>query len=164
MSENVNLEQELAAFDKEFQEAQPMDNWMPPDGEYIVTVGDTKVTPRVDKKSNSKTVDIKLFGVIRPDCVAGDQSLAGQAFQIDWYSPRNFGKMKAALRILNGGEPFNGGIVESVKFLQQSKGLDLKVKVSRRTTDKGEYVNCTILELVVVETQEAAEQTAEQAA
>ena len=158
MSENVNLEQELAAFDKEFQDAQPMDNWMPPDGEYIVTVGDVKVGVRMDKKSNAKTADIKLFGVIRPDCVAGDQSLAGQAFQLGWWSPRNFGMMKAALRILNGGEPFNGGIAEAVKFLQQSKGLDLKVKVTRRQGEKGEFCNVTILELVVVETQ--AEQAA----
>lgn len=148
---DLNFEQLLAQHNQEFKEAEVYSNWMPPDGEYIVSI------VKLDKGSSSKDgKDLlwwRLTGRIED---VQDEKLNGKEFTVGYYTNRAFGILKGAANTLSG-EPVDD-LGEAHAILEASIGLVIRAKVSTSFSDKykKDFTNCYIQEVINTTTSTSA--------
>ena len=148
---DLNFEQMLAQHNQEFKEAEVYDNWMPPDGEYIVSL--TKLAEGTSTKDGKDLLWWRLTGRIED---VQDEKLNGKEFSVGYYTSKAFGILKGAVKTL-AGDLIND-LGEAHAILEASLGTIIKAKVATNP-GKGanagrEFTNCYIQE--ILETQPAA--------
>lgn len=140
---DVNFEQLLAQHNQDFKDAEVFNNWMPPDGEYIVSL--TKLDKGSSTKDGKTTLWWKLTGRIED---VQDEKLNGEEFQVGYYSSKAFGVMKGAVKTLAG--QLVDDLDSAHQVLESSLGKIIKAKVTTKTSKKdgNDYTNCYIQEVI----------------
>jgi len=149
---DLNFEQMLAQHNQEFKEAEVYSNWMPPDGEYIVSL--TKLTHDTTTKDGTDLIWWNLKGRIED---VQDEKLNGQEFTVGYYTSKVFGILKGAVNVLAGKEISD--LSEAHAFLEAAVGLVTRVEVrtSRSQKNGKDYTNCYIKEVINTTTETSAE-------
>ncbi len=150
---DLNFEQLLAEHNQSFQEAEVYSNWMPDDGEYIVSI--VKFDKGISAKDGDSLAWWKLTGRIED---VQDEKLNGKEFPVGYYTSRAYGILKGAARVLSGNSDLND-LGEAHIILAASPGSVLRVKVRTSISKKNnkEYTNCFILEVINTTTESSAE-------
>jgi len=144
----------LSEFYQSYREAEEFSDWMPDDGEYIVSV--IKCAKGASEKEGKKTAWWKLTARIE---APQQEELNGQEFPLGFYSSNAFGFLKGQARALNGGETVPS-LAEADRVFEAAIGCVYRVKVTTTTSTKNgkEYTNCYVQEKIategVVETDE----------
>ena len=149
---DLAFEQLLAEHNQAFKDSEVYSNWMPDDGEYIVSL--VKFDAGQKEKDGAKTAWYKLTGRIED---VQDEKLNGREFLVNWYRSSAYGILKGDARILSGN-PDLDDLKEAYEVLEASVGLvvRLKVRTSRSRKDGKDYTNCYILEVINTTTEVSA--------
>lgn len=149
---DLNFEQMLAQHNQEFKEAEIYSDWMPPDGEYIVSL--VKLTNGTSTKDGKDLIWWNLKGRIED---VQDEKLNGQEFTVGYYTSKVFGILKGAVKVLAGVEISD--LAEAHAILKAAVGLVIRAKIrtSRSRKDNKDYTNCYILEVINTTTETSAE-------
>lgn len=150
-----SFEKLLAEQNKQFADAEVFSSWMPPDGEYIVQVISTGNGVTTDKETSVNHPWWKITGKILVE--ASNPKLVGATFTVGYYSDKAYGLMKGAACVIAGQQVING-LKEASEVILASKGKVLKVKVETRTTKRGSFTGCSILEVLPGVVQETPSQ------
>ncbi len=150
---DLNFEQLLAEHNQEFKEAEVYSNWMPDDGDYIVTI--LKFDKGISTKDSTSLAWWKITGRIED---VADEKLNGKEFPVGYYTSKAYGILKGAARVLSGNSELND-LAEAHAILEASPGQVLKVRVRTSISKKNgkEYTNCFILEVIDTTTEASAE-------
>ena len=150
---DLNFEQLLSAHNEQqaFREAEVYDDWMPDDGDYIVSF--------VNFKTGSKARDGATFIWFRLTARIEDVQdieLNGKEFPLK-YNNGVYGILKGAAQVLSGQiitDP-----LDAAKILEASVGQVARVRVrtSRSQKNNKDYTNCYILEVINTTTEASAE-------
>ena len=151
---DLNFEQMLAKHNQEFKEAEVFSNWMPPDGEYIVSL--VKLDQGTSSKDGKDLVWWRLTGRIED---VQDESLNGKEFSVGYYTSKAFGILKGAVKTLAGD--ITNDLGEAHAILEASLGKIIRAKVETRP-GKGanagrEFTNCYIQEVIETATASAGQ-------
>ncbi len=151
---DLNFEQLLAEHNAAFKEAEVFSNWMPDDGDYIVSV--VKFDKGISAKDGDSLAWWKLTGRIED---VQDEKLNGKEFPVGYFTSRAYGILKGAARILSGNSKLDD-LGEAHAILEASPGSVLRVKVRTSISKKNgnEYTNCFILEVINTTTEASAEE------
>ena len=154
---DLNFEQLLANHNQEFKEAEVFSNWMPDDGEYIVSI--VKSDKGISSKDGTDLAWWKLTGRIED---VQDEKLNGREFSVGYYTSRAYGILKGAARVLSENSDLDD-LGEADAVLEASPGQVLRVEVRTSISRKNgkEYTNCFILEVINTTTETSAEVSAE---
>lgn len=146
---DLNFEQLLATHNQEFKESEVFSNWMPPDGEYIVSL--IKLDTGTFAKDGVSLPWWRLTGRIED---VQDENLNGKEFSVGYYTSRAFGILKGAAQALCG-HPVDD-LAEAHTILAESIGEVIRAKVETTISKKNgkNYTNCYIQE--VIDTTETA--------
>jgi len=147
---DLNFEQLLAAHNQEFKEAEVYSNWMPPDGEYIVSL--VKLNTGSSTKDGKDLIWWRLTGRIED---VQDEQLNGKEFSVGYYTSKAFGILKGTVKTLAGSIIHDLG--EAHIVLEAAIGKVVRVKVDTRP-GKGvnagkEFTNCYIQEVINTTTE-----------
>lgn len=150
---DLNFEQMLAQHNQAFKEAEVYSNWMPPDGEYIVSL--VKFDAGQKEKDGATTAWYKLTGRIED---VQDEKLNGKEFLVNFYRSSAYGILKGDARILSGN-PLLDDLKEAYEILETSVGTVIRVKVATSFSDKykKDFTNCYIQEVINTTTETSAE-------
>ena len=137
----------LAEFNQSYKDAEEYSDWMPDDGEYIVSV--LKCAKGATEKDGKKTEWWKLTARIE---APQQEELNGQEFALGFYSSNAFGILKGQAKALNGGDPVPS-LVEANSVFENAIGNIYRVKVITSTSSKNgkEYTNCYVQEKIATE-------------
>ena len=149
---DLAFEQLLAEHNQEFKEAEVYSNWMPPDGEYIVSI--VKLDNGSSSKDGKDLLWWRLTGRIED---VQDEKLNGKEFTVGYYTSRAFGILKGAANTLSGEPVDDLGAAHAV--LEASIGMVTRAKVSTSFSDKykKDFTNCYIQEVINTTTEASAE-------
>lgn len=149
---DLNFEQLLSTHNQEFREAEVYSDWMPPDGEYIITL--IKLAHDTSTKDGVALVWWKLTGRIED---VMDEKLNGKEFTVGYYTNRAFGILKGAVNVLSG-EPVDD-LAQAHAILEKAVGSVIRGKIRTSISKKNgkEYTNCFILEVINTTTETSAE-------
>ena len=147
---DLNFEQMLAKHNQDFKESEVFDNWMPPDGEYIVSL--VKLDTGTSSKDGKDVVWWRLRGRIED---VQDEKLNGKEFSVGYYTNKAFGILKGAVKTL-AGDLIND-LGEAHAILEASLGTIIRAKVETRP-GKGanagkDFTNCYIQEVLTAATE-----------
>ena len=142
---DLNFEQLLATHNQDFAEAVVFDNWMPPDGEYVVSL--VKLATGSTSRDGVDLVWWKLTGRIED---VQDGQLNGREFSAGYFTSKAFGILKGAVKTLNGDIIHDLG--EAHLVLEAAIGKVVRVKIDTRP-GKGantgrDFTNCYIQEVI----------------
>lgn len=157
---DLNFEQMLAAhhatLKANYDEAEEFSDWMPDDGEYVVTV--IKCSKGVSTKQDPQNPMFWWKPTVRIEDVANPE-LNGQEFALGFFNSNAPGIMKGQVKALNSGNVVAFDEIDGVFF--GSVGKVLRVKVSTTTSKKNgkDYTNCFVQE--VLATESVADEVAE---
>jgi hypothetical protein len=134
----------LADFNQAYKDAAEFSDWMPPDGEYLVTV--VKCQKGVSTKDDKKTGWWKLTGRIE---APESEELNGQEFTLGFYRTSALGILKGQARALNGGQVVSS-LQEADVVFEKSVGsiLRVSVKTGESKKDGNVYTNCYVKEVI----------------
>ena len=141
---DLNFEQLLAQHNQDFKEAEVYNNWMPPDGDYIVSL------VKLDKGSSTKDgVSLawwRLTGRIED---VQDEKLNGKEFPVGYYTSKAYGILKGVARTLSD-DPLLDDLAEAHGVLEAAIGgvVRVKVKTSFSEKYKKDFTNCYIQEVI----------------
>lgn len=140
---DLNFEQMLAQHNQEFREAEVYSNWMPPDGEYIVTL--IKLDKGTSNKNGENLVWWNLKGRIED---VQDEKLNGKEFTVGYYTSKVFGILKGAVKTL-AGDIIND-LADAHVVLENSIGQIVRVKIDTTFNKKHQkdFTNCYIQEVI----------------
>lgn len=150
---DLDFEKLLAVHNADFAEAVVFDNWMPPDGEYIVSL--TKLTAGSTSKNSVDLLWWRLTGRIED---VQDEQLNGKEFSAGYFTSKAFGILKGAVKTLVGQIIHDLG--EAHVILEASIGKVVRVKIDTRP-GKGanagrDFTNCYIQEVINTTTETAS--------
>jgi len=142
---DLNFEQMLAAHNQEFKDAEVYSTWMPPDGDYIVSL--IKLDNGTSSKNGVDLVWWNLKGRIED---VQDEKLNGREFTVGYYTSKAFGILKGAVKTL-AGDVIND-LGEAHAILEAAIGSIIRAKVETRP-GKGanlgrDFTNCYIQEVI----------------
>jgi len=140
---DLNFEQMLAKHNQDYKEAEVYTDWMPPDGEYIVSI--IKLTTGTSTKEGVDLVWWKLTGRIED---VQDAKLNGKEFSVGYYTSKVFGILKGAVNSLSGDTIDDLGQANAVLEAAVGKIIRAKVRTSISRKNGKEYTNCFILEVI----------------
>ena len=151
---DLNFEQLLASHNAAFKEAEVFSNWMPDDGDYIVSI--VKFDKGMSAKDGESLAWWKLTGRIED---VQDEKLNGKEFPVGYFTSKAYGILKGAARILSENSNLDD-LGEAHAILEASPGSVLRVKVRTSISKKNgkEYTNCFILEVINTTTEASAEE------
>ena len=140
---DLNFEQMLAQHNQNYKESEVYSDWMPDDGEYIVSL--IKLTHDTASKNGEDFLWWRLTGRIED---VQDEKLNSREFSVGYYTSKVFGILKGAINVLAGREI--NDLAEAHAILEASIGLVARVRVrtSRSRKDGKDYTNCFILEVI----------------
>lgn len=142
---DLNFEQLLATHNQDFADAEIFDNWMPPDGEYVVSL--LKLSSDSSIKDGVDFMWWRLTGRIED---VQDELLNGKEFSAGYFTSKAYGILKRAVKILNGEIIQN--LTEAHLALEAAIGTVIRVKIETRP-GKGanagrDFTNCYIQEVL----------------
>ena len=128
--DDMAFEAAMALYNKEFDEAEPFDNWYPPDYDYTCMV--SKVKRGVTEKDNAPFLWWKIMAKI---IFPGNEELDGQEFQLAFFSNKSYGQMKTVCNTIsqNTAKRSQG---EYNSEMDGYIGTCLNVKVHREVSSK----------------------------
>ena len=141
---DLAFEQLLAEHNQSFKEAEVFSTWMPPDGDYIVSLVKFDYGQKV--KDGVKTAWFKLTGRIED---VQDEKLNGKEFLVNFYRSSAYGILKGDARIISGN-PLLDDLKEAIEILEASIGTVIRVTVSTSFNDKykKDFTNCYTQEVI----------------
>jgi len=144
---DLGFEQMLAEQNENYRKSEEFSDWMPDDGDYIVTV--IKCVKGVSEKEDTKLGWWKLTGRIE---APENEKLNGQEFSLGFYNTKAMGILKGQARKLNSGEPVTT-LAEADAVFEAAQGKILRVKVTTSTSKKNgqDYTNCYVQEVIATE-------------
>ena len=145
MPADSNFEALLASHNQEYANAEVFSQWMPPEGEHIISVEklDRDVTPQEDGSD-------MLWWSLR--CrIEGEGALVGRRFSI-FSSSKAYGIFKGIVEALNGGEPVDGIAAANV-VMEDAVGKVLRIESTETYSKKAKrnFTNIAILEILKTE-------------
>lgn len=147
---DLNFEQLLAEHNQNFAEAEVFDNWMPPDGEYVVSL--VKLATGSTKKEGGDFVWWRLTGRIED---VQDEKLNGREFSAGYFTSKAFGILKGAVKTLAGKLVHDLG--EAHLILEAAIGKVVRVKIDTgpgKGANAGkDFTNCYIQEVLDTTTE-----------
>lgn len=155
---DMDFERMLAKYHEnlktQYDDAEEYSDWMPPDGEYIVTV--LKCSKGVSTKKDPNNPMFWWKPTVRIEDVARED-LNGQEFALGFFNTNAFGFMKGQVKALNGGNAVGYDEIDGV--FMASVGKVLRVKVATTTSKKNdkEYTNCYVQEIIPMTAAEETE-------
>lgn len=152
---DLGFEQLLAEHQEAFKDSEVYSNWMPPDGNYIVSV--SKFESGEKAKDGARTAWYKLSGKIEVEKdPLQDVKLGGREFLINFYRSSAYGILKGDARLISG-DPSLDDLKEAYEVLEASIGTVLAVKVETAFSDKFKknFTNCYIQEVLKTTTASA---------
>jgi len=148
---DVGFERLLAEYNQAYADSEMFNNWMPPDGEYIVSV--SKTANGIMTDSSEKSIPWwRITGMIQEPA---NPDLDGKEFPVGFYTGRAFGILKSAASVLSGK------IIDTLKDASDvvlgSAGMLLKVRVETKYSKKHKqnFSNCSILQPIKLESPTA---------
>jgi len=140
---DLNFEQMLAQHNQEFRESEVYNDWMPDDGEYIVSL--IKLDHGTSSKDGVDTIWWRLTGRIED---VQDEKINGREFCVGYFTNKAFGILKGAVNTLSGQEV--NDLTDANAILAASIGLVVRGKVKTTTSKKNgkEYTNCNLMEVL----------------
>jgi len=149
MSNDLDFERMLAEYHAnlkaEYDEAEAFSEWMPEDGEYIVTV------LRCTKGCSTKKDPDKPMFWWKPVARIEDvnrEDLNGQEFALGFFNTNAPGIMKGQVKALNGGIDVGFDEISSVFVAAVGKVLRVKVATSTSKNNGKDYTNCYVQEII----------------
>lgn len=150
---DMDFERMLAQYHEnlktQYDDAEEFSDWMPDDGEYIVTV--LKCNKGVSTKKDPNNPMFWWKPMVRIEAVERED-LNGQEFALGFFNTNYPGIMKSQAKALNGGVAVSFGDLDRV--FMESIGKVLRVKVA--TSNKG-YKNCYVQEVIPMTVAEETE-------
>lgn len=145
---DLNFEQLLAQHNQNYKDSEVYSDWMPDDGEYIVSL--IKLAHDTASKNGEDFLWWRLTGRIED---VQDEKLNGKEFTAGYYTSRVFGILKGAINVLAGRDVSD--LAEAHAILEASLGgvVRVKVRTSRSRKDGKDYTNCFILEVINTTTE-----------
>jgi len=143
---DLSFEKILAEHNKAYAEAEVFSSWMPPEGEYIVVVSNTKRGTTIDDAGNEQPwwrITGKIQEPANPDL---DQA----EFAVGFYRSSAYGILKGAAAVL-AGKPVVANLREADEIVMGSKGKVLKVRVEMVESKKYTGPRCSILQVIEVQ-------------
>ena len=157
---DLNFEQMLAAhhatLKANYDEAEEFSDWMPDDGEYVVTV--LKCAKGVSTKKDPQNPMFWWKPVVRIEDVANPE-LNGQEFALGFFNSNAPGIMKGQVKALNSGNVVSFEEIDGIFSGSIGKVLRVKVATTKSKKNGQDYTNCFVQE--VLATESIAEPTAE---
>jgi hypothetical protein len=142
---DLAFEQLLAEFNQSYKDASEFSDWMPDDGDYIVTI--LKCTKGVSTKNDKKTMWWNLTGRVE---APENEKINGQEFAAGRYNSSAMGILKGQARALNGGTSVST-LAEANKVFEAAVGKVLKMKIATTHKDDGKsYTNCYVKEVLAL--------------
>lgn len=140
---DIGFEQLLAVHNQEFKESEVFNNWMPPDGEYIVSL--IKLDTGTFAQDGVSLPWWRLTGRIED---VQDAALQGKEFSVGFYTSKAFGILKGAVQALSGEQI--DGLAEAHIILAESVGKVIRAKIETTKSAKTgkKYTNCYIQEVI----------------
>ena len=135
----------------QYDDAEEFSDWMPDDGEYVVTV--TKSTKGVSTKQDPNNPMFWWKPTVRIEDVARED-LNGQEFALGFFNTNAPGIMKGQAKALNGGESVGFDELDGVFTASVGKVLRIEVRTTTSKKNNKEYTNCYIREVIQVEAVE----------
>ena len=150
---DLNFEQMLAQHNQDYKESEVYSDWMPDDGEYIVSL--IKLANGTSTKDGKDLVWWRLTGRIED---VQDEKINGREFSVGYYTSKAFGILKGAVNVLSGQSIDD--LSQAHAVLEAAIGLVIRAKVrtSRSKKDSKDYTNCYILEVINTTTETSAEE------
>ncbi|KKM77886.1 hypothetical protein LCGC14_1365530 [marine sediment metagenome] len=150
---DLNFEQLLAEHNQTFKDAEVYSNWMPPDGDYIVSL--VKLTNGTSTKDGTDLIWWNLKGHIED---VQDEKLNGQEFTVGYYTSKVFGILKGAVNVLGGIEINDLAEAHTVLEASIGKVISAQVRTSRSQKNGKDYTNCYIKEVIDTTTEASTEE------
>lgn len=147
------LAQHNAALKQGYDEAAEYSDWMPDDGEYIVSR--IKCTKGVSTKKDPNNPMFWWKPVVR---IEADPALMGQEFVLGFFNTNAPGIMKREARALNHGTLPSFDELDGV-FTRIGEIIRVEVRTATSKKDGKDYTNCYVKE--VIATEAVAEETTE---
>lgn len=151
---DLGFEQLLAEHQEAFKDSEVFSNWMPPDGDYIVSISKFDAGQKV--KDGVKNAWYKLMGRIEIEPTADPlsmiQKLKEKEFLINFYRSSAYGIMKGDARLLSENDSLDD-LKEAYEVLEASVGTIIRVEVITSFSNKykKDFTNCYIRGLVDTE-------------
>ena len=139
-----------------YDEAEEFSDWMPDDGEYVVTV--LKCPKGVSTKKDPQNPLFWWKPVVRIEDVANPE-LNGQEFALGFFNSNAPGIMKSQVKALNSGNVVPFEEIDGIFSGSIGKVLRVKVATKKSTKNGKDYTNSYIQEILA--TESVAEPTAE---
>jgi hypothetical protein len=140
-----------ASLKQQYDDAEEFSNWMPDDGEYMVSVIKCGRGVSTKKDPNNPMFWWKPVVRLEAGCSA---ELIGQDFALGFFNTNAPGVMKGQAKALNGGEPVAFEELDSVFMGAIGKVLRVKVVTSRSQKNGQDYTNCFIQEVIPMQAAE----------
>lgn len=137
------FEQILGEVSKEYAEAEVYDNWMPPDADYTVALGDFK--EGVSDKEGGKSVWMRLKGKILD---SSNPELDQKEFTAGYYTSKAIFSLKNDVAVLAGAKIDD--IQLSRQVIKDAQGWIVTVRVATRESKKTgrEYTSSSIINVI----------------
>lgn len=154
---DLQFEGLLAEFNQAYRDAEEFSDYMPVDGEYLVTV--MKCQKGVSDKDGKKTGWWKLTARIE---APESEELNGQEFVLGFYRTSVMGILKGQARALNMGQPVSS-LQEADAVFEKAVGSILRVKVITTVSkkDQNTYTNCYVKEVIPTQQSDTPPQVTE---
>jgi len=151
---DLGFEQMLAAHNQDFKEAEVFDNWMPPVGDYIVSI--IKLDCGQGSKNDPDLGWWKLTCRIED---VQDAELNGKEFTV-FYSTKALGILKGTARVISGNGSLND-LTEAHAALEAAVGQVARVEILTTTAKNGkDYKNCYFREIINTTVEASADMVA----
>lgn len=155
---DMDFERMLAQYHEnlktQYDDAEEFSDWMPPDGEYIVTV--LKCSKGVSTKKDPNNPMFWWKPTVRIEDVARED-LNGQEFALGFFNTNAPGFMKGQVKALNGGDAVGFDEIDGVFMASVGKVLRVKVATTTNKKNDKEYTNCYVQEIIPMTATEETE-------
>jgi len=144
----MSLDEAYAQANQAYADAEVIPQQMPPDGTYTAEL--EKVIDRVVRRQDGSE-GVLVTAIAR--IVDGDEQLVGRRFRLGTFSANNAGMLKQLVEAITGR--CTSDMRGDVQRLRNHCGTVFVVNISRRTTQRGEFVNANVESVIETHTQTA---------
>jgi hypothetical protein len=143
-----NWNQMLSQFAGAYASAKETNDWMPPDGEYMVVLVEVDRGTFTDKKSGAVVPYFKPWVELQDGVDADGNTLVGRRFGLGFMSlmPTREGMLKTLVSRLAGATVNDLSVADGI--LSANIGTVLTVKVSTRESKGTMYTNAYVQKVV----------------
>jgi hypothetical protein len=143
--DDANFTQLLSDMQQDYAEAEVINRWMPPDGEYTTVLVEFKDGVSENRQTGGRYAWMRLTGRVVAE---GQEDVNDKEYTVGYYRRTNIGRLKSDAAAV-AGRPIPN-VQEAYKVLKDAVGAIITVAVSRRKDNKTkrEFVNTNITGVV----------------